>query len=342
MTENFKKLIESYEILGLTIGQVTFEDIQEAYRDLVKVWHPDRFSLDSKLQLKAQEKMKEINVAYQTIQDASENPGKYNLSDDGFYQEPEEATQQEQWANATPPPPPPNSTPPTPPASNSKKDEQLVRPWVRYWARCLDMLLLGIPSGFLFWLVFPQFSARTYHDGGPYALGFLIVPFIIIMEALVMATFGNTPAKTILRIKVSDAAGKNLSFTAALKRGFYIYTAGLFLGVPLISIVGCLWQYKKLTKKGKTSWDEHFGFNVVHAPIGWIRTTSFVSLFFIILLISVMTGKSAVEEEKQFDQKSVFDTETYTYERPNSADTAPPVDYQLPEGFTLDPPPNSQ
>jgi curved DNA-binding protein CbpA len=38
-------------------------DIKRAYRDLAKVWHPDRFSGDSTLQQKAQEKLKRINAA---------------------------------------------------------------------------------------------------------------------------------------------------------------------------------------------------------------------------------------------------------------------------------------
>lgn len=52
-----------YEVLGLAPG-ASLEEMKEAYRDLVKVWHPDRFSNDPQLQQKAQAKLKEINAAY--------------------------------------------------------------------------------------------------------------------------------------------------------------------------------------------------------------------------------------------------------------------------------------
>lgn len=55
-----------YEILGLK-PHASAEEVKNAYRDLAKVWHPDRFAQDPKLQQKAQERLKEINAAYKEI-----------------------------------------------------------------------------------------------------------------------------------------------------------------------------------------------------------------------------------------------------------------------------------
>ena len=38
--------------------------LEDAYRTLVKVWHPDRFQIDLKLKIAADEKLKEINAAH--------------------------------------------------------------------------------------------------------------------------------------------------------------------------------------------------------------------------------------------------------------------------------------
>ena len=60
---------------ALTILEVaataTPEEIQRAYRGLARVWHPDRFPNDPELQRKAQDKLKQINAAYETLKSAA-------------------------------------------------------------------------------------------------------------------------------------------------------------------------------------------------------------------------------------------------------------------------------
>ena len=59
-----------YKILELE-SNATPDQIKQAYKDLARVWHPDRFLNDPKLQEKAQEKLKEINIAYQQLSSLS-------------------------------------------------------------------------------------------------------------------------------------------------------------------------------------------------------------------------------------------------------------------------------
>jgi DnaJ-like protein len=59
-------LSKAYELLGLKPG-VSSTELKAAHRDLAKVWHPDRFVHDPRLQEKAQEKLKEINEAYELL-----------------------------------------------------------------------------------------------------------------------------------------------------------------------------------------------------------------------------------------------------------------------------------
>lgn len=49
------------------------EELTRAYRDLVKVWHPDRFAHDPRLQVKAQEQLKLFNAAYEAVRQARDD-----------------------------------------------------------------------------------------------------------------------------------------------------------------------------------------------------------------------------------------------------------------------------
>jgi len=56
----------SFEILELKQG-ATLDDARQAYKDIANVWHPDRFSANPRLKHKAEQKLKEVNVAYETL-----------------------------------------------------------------------------------------------------------------------------------------------------------------------------------------------------------------------------------------------------------------------------------
>ena len=43
------------------------DEARRAYRDLVRVWHPDRFAGDPRLRSRAEERVKLLNTAYDTL-----------------------------------------------------------------------------------------------------------------------------------------------------------------------------------------------------------------------------------------------------------------------------------
>ncbi len=55
-----------YAILEIEPG-ASLEEVKQAYRDLAFVWHPDRFVHNDRLQQKAQQRLTEINEAYQQL-----------------------------------------------------------------------------------------------------------------------------------------------------------------------------------------------------------------------------------------------------------------------------------
>jgi hypothetical protein len=55
-----------YKILELPYD-ASLSEIKQAYRDLVRVWHPDRFARDERLQKRTTEKLIELNEAYRVL-----------------------------------------------------------------------------------------------------------------------------------------------------------------------------------------------------------------------------------------------------------------------------------
>ncbi len=75
-------LDDCYRLLDLD-ASASEEEVKRAHRDLTKVWHPDRFAQDPSVQRKAQEKLKSINEAYDTIRAARGNSQGRKANDAG-------------------------------------------------------------------------------------------------------------------------------------------------------------------------------------------------------------------------------------------------------------------
>ncbi|NJM45972.1 MAG: J domain-containing protein [Alkalinema sp. RU_4_3] len=60
---------DSYTVLDLAPG-CSIDELKLAYKDMVQVWHPDRFTHNPRLGQKAEDKLKQINLAYETLEAA--------------------------------------------------------------------------------------------------------------------------------------------------------------------------------------------------------------------------------------------------------------------------------
>lgn len=76
MPMNIRK---SFELLEIGMN-ATEDEAKQAYKDLVSVWHPDRFSHNPRLKKKAEEKLKEANLAFETVKDFFSATGKNDPS----------------------------------------------------------------------------------------------------------------------------------------------------------------------------------------------------------------------------------------------------------------------
>ena len=76
-------MTDPYQVLNVS-PDASDEEVKKAYRELARKYHPDNYH-DNPLADLAQEKMKEINAAYDTIQ--RQRSGRGNSSGGGYAQQ---------------------------------------------------------------------------------------------------------------------------------------------------------------------------------------------------------------------------------------------------------------
>ncbi|GLQ95805.1 RDD family protein [Dyella mobilis] len=165
-------------------------------------------------------------------------------------------------------------------------------PWRRYFARVLDIFLLGTFT----WMVFTIISAATnqalfatlFRRGGlmgvPYLSNVVLMASLIPVQALLLGTSGTTVGKWIFGVRITRRDGSAIGIRAALGREVGVFCLGMLGGIPLLAFVPICISYRVLTRTGSTSWDRGKDWVVTQREPGDTQTTMF-TLGILILVI---------------------------------------------------------
>ena len=75
---------DPYSVFGVS-QNASDQEIKKAYRELARKYHPDNY-VNNPLADLAEEKMKEVNEAYEAIQKQRSGGGGYQQQSSGYYQ----------------------------------------------------------------------------------------------------------------------------------------------------------------------------------------------------------------------------------------------------------------
>lgn len=164
-----------------------------------------------------------------------------------------------------------------------------IRPWVRYWARIIDIIFWAFPGGLLLGLFAPHFVTNP-DPGQDYLVGIVVMFMWVFVEPLCLVVFGTTPGKSLLRIRLVYTGADKLSYGTALARSMKVWWRGLAAGVPLISLFTLITAYQRLQRNHRTSWDAEGGFVVQHGRIGAVRVIVTVVLIFLYFFVLAALG----------------------------------------------------
>ena len=151
-----------------------------------------------------------------------------------------------------------------PKETDDAQDRPEARPWVRFWARCIDGLLLTV-------IVMPFFLSMV--GGFGFVQLLLWVGFCLAFEAAMTAFLCATPGKMLLGISVRTTEGGRLTFGQSMLRAGRVLLLGMGLGIPVVNLVTMFLSYQRLLKEGWTLWDTFGPFRVAHKPLGVGRSS---------------------------------------------------------------------
>jgi uncharacterized RDD family membrane protein YckC len=172
----------------------------------------------------------------------------------------------------------------------------IATPWRRFWARWLDVILGACLIGFMLGTVRPSF----YQPGGFGAahsqlFGWLVMPIVMLLDALIYALFGNTAGKAIAGIAVRDeSSGGRLPFFVYLKRNFELYFLGLGTAFPIASLFTLYGSFRKADSGELLSWDLSADSRVIARSVNPVRTWVVAVVY--IALVAGLTQLGTVEQ----------------------------------------------
>lgn len=164
-------------------------------------------------------------------------------------------------------------------------------PWQRYWARTFDTALAGAVVWAALILGFRVSVAgmpRGVLQAVSLAMDWVL---ILLLEPLLLCTWGTTPGKWLLGLELRNKQGRKLSFLQGLRRTWGVLFTGYGLYIPVFSWY-CLYKgYKECREDRPMSYD-YEAENLYYSKVPQWGLRAAVSVALALLLIPVRTACS--------------------------------------------------
>ncbi|AFH64293.1 RDD family protein [Paenibacillus caseinilyticus] len=147
-------------------------------------------------------------------------------------------------------------------------ESRTVRPWMRYWARSLDLLLWAAILEALL-AALPALPDSPLIPVPKLLLPVLFTLLWLPVESLLLSTWGTTPGKLLFGVKVRRTDGGKAPLPRTFRRSMLLLWRGLGLEIPVISMLTMLNAHHELHRHGQTSWDRDTGLQVQYRMKSW-------------------------------------------------------------------------
>ncbi len=162
----------------------------------------------------------------------------------------------------------------------------LEHPWIRYFARTLDLSLYS-----LLWM-FAQRILLRWHINDTLGQSLIdivaSVALMLLFEPLFLHILGTTPGKWVFGLSIHAQDGEKPGYSLAFLRTLEVWRGGLGFDIPIYNIVRLCKSYSQCKRGEPMIWDEGLDYRMQDTK-GW-RIAAFIgaSLVFVALTVLII------------------------------------------------------
>ena len=135
-----------------------------------------------------------------------------------------------------------------------RRDVAEPHPWRRYFARGIDLSLVGLPVSFVQYVLLHR-NYTTVSRWEDIVCALIGWGLLLLLEPLLLARFGTTAGKWCMGITVTRPDGERLSYSEALNRTALVWFYGAGLGISIVELVCNYRSYRRYMNGEELAWE---------------------------------------------------------------------------------------
>ena len=135
-----------------------------------------------------------------------------------------------------------------------RRDIAEPHPWRRYFARGIDLSLVGLPVSFVQYVLLHR-NYTTVSRWEDIVCALIGWGLLLLLEPLLLARFGTTAGKWCMGITVTRPDGERLSYGEALERTAAVWLYGAGLGISIVELVCNYRSYRRYMNGEELAWE---------------------------------------------------------------------------------------
>ena len=141
-----------------------------------------------------------------------------------------------------------------PDVAAKQRDVAEPHPWRRYFARGIDLSLVGLPVSFVQYVLLHR-NYTTVSRWEDIVCALIGWGLLLLLEPLLLARFGTTAGKWCMGITVTRPDGERLSYGEALERTAAVWLYGAGLGISIVELVCNYRSYRRYMNGEELAWE---------------------------------------------------------------------------------------